>query len=102
MVGGGSLLSEVRILALQSDLEAVRAGRRELEDEVRALREGLRQMEKVKEAAATESEEIMKALQGQVDSANKVMVLLPAWCAYSFFASVGASLFSVIFRFELL
>jgi len=66
------MLSAARSLALQGDLEAVRAGRRELEDEVRALGKGLRQMEKVKETAAMESEEIMKALQGQVDSANKV------------------------------
>lgn len=67
-----SLLSAASTLALQGDLEAVRAGRRELEDEVRALRDGLGQMEKVKETVAMESEDIMKALQGQVDSANKV------------------------------
>ncbi|CAM9224838.1 unnamed protein product [Ascophyllum nodosum] len=63
--------SAARIPTLEGDLEAERVGRRELEGEVRALREDAKATEKIKEAFASENEEIMSAMQGQVDSANK-------------------------------
>lgn len=58
--------------AVEDDLKSERDGRRELEGEMEAVRDGLKKMDSEKASSAKEVEEIMGALQGQVDMANKV------------------------------
>lgn len=64
--------SATRVPTLEADLEAERVRRGQLESELDSTRDGARQLESLKEGSARESEEIMGALQGQVDAANKV------------------------------
>lgn len=44
----------------------------EMETEMEALRDGVRERESISEGSARENEEILKALYGQVDAANRV------------------------------
>lgn len=70
------MLSSARVPALEADLDAQRAGRRQSEAELDAFKEGAREITNLKESSARESEEIVGALQGQVESSNKVCVPL--------------------------
>eukprot|EP00904_Undaria_pinnatifida_P014045 jgi/Undpi1/9771/HiC_scaffold_27.g12227.m1 len=61
-----------RVPALEADLEAERAGRRELEGALEAVESKARDAEGLAQETARGGEEIMKALYGQVDASNKV------------------------------
>lgn len=64
--------SAAQVYALETELETERAKLEQVERELERMKEGARELESLKEGTARESEEIMGALQGQVDAANKV------------------------------
>lgn len=64
--------SAARVYTLDAELETERARLGQLESELESTRAGARALEDLKEGTARESEEIVGALQGQVDAANKV------------------------------
>lgn len=61
-----------RLSKAEAEAESLNAKNKELESELEALRDATRQRDAADQGSARESEEIMVALQGQVDSANQV------------------------------
>lgn len=68
-------------------METEKAGRRELESTLEAFQSRARDAEGLAKDTARDGEEIMKALYGQVDDANKVRCAVPAsrWFCFVLF-----------------